>query len=125
VVYVLLIFVGGSISPPELPPGGPVWSDKIMHFVAFGGMQILIFRAVRYLRPLLGPMAQNALSALLSSAMGALLELWQALLPHRSAELLDWISDSLGVLLGAALLAVVVRAPSLAQSASEAGKGPS
>src|SRR6187431_3380097 len=90
--YVGLIFVGGSIAMPELPAGAPMPSDKLMHFVVFGGLQILMFRAVRWGRPHAGPGMQNLLAALLSSAAGALLEFWQATLPHRSAELADWLA---------------------------------
>jgi VanZ family protein len=39
-----------------------------------------------------------------STALGALLELWQAFLPYRSAELLDWVADALGAALAALLL---------------------
>ena len=123
VLYVALIFVGGSIPMPELPQGPELPSDKLMHLVAFGGMQMLIFRAVRWLRPLAGPGKQNLLAALIACGAGALLEIWQAALPHRSAELADWLADTLGVLLGAALIALVARSPATVEAASEPGEG--
>jgi VanZ family protein len=98
--YAALIFVGGTIAMPELPVGPPMPSDKLMHFAVFGGLQILMFRAVRWGRSQAGPATQNVLAALLSSAAGALLEFWQASLPHRSAELGDWLADHVGVLRG-------------------------
>jgi hypothetical protein len=118
VVYVALIFVGGSIAAPELPAGAPMASDKLMHFVVFGGLQILMFRAVRWSHPLVGPGAQNLIAAGLSCAAGALLEFWQASLPHRSAELADWLADSIGVVLGAAVLALFTRSSGAVQAAT-------
>jgi VanZ family protein len=44
---------------------------------------------------------------LVSVAVGGALELWQALLSYRSCELLDWVADSIGALLGAGLYAGV------------------
>ena len=117
-LYVALLFVGGSIPTPELPQGAVMPSDKLMHLLAFGGMQILMFRAVRWSRLCAAPTAQNLLAAALSCAAGALLEFWQAALPHRSAEFADWLADSLGVLLGALLLAVVTRSPGAVPAAT-------
>jgi hypothetical protein len=122
VVYVALIFVGGSADTPELPAAAGVPSDKLTHLVVFGGLQILAFRAVRWTRPLAAPGTQNLIAAGLSCVVGALLEFWQASLPHRSAELFDWIADTVGVALGAALLAVFPRLPGAIQApASEPG----
>ena len=124
VVYVALIFVGGSVTTLELPAGAQMPSDKLTHFVVFGGLQILVFRAVRWSRPLAGAGAQNLIAAGLSCAAGALLEFWQASLPHRSAELGDWLADSIGVALGAAVLAGFARLPGAVQApASESGDG--
>jgi VanZ family protein len=117
-IYVVLVFIGGSIPTQDLPQAQQMPSDKLMHLVVFGGMQLLMFRAVRWSLPLTGPVAHNVVAALLSCATGALLEFWQAALPHRSAELLDWLADSLGVLLVAVLLGFVNRD---AASSAESG----
>lgn len=103
-VYLLGIFVGGSL--PQGPDLGLdfAFKDKVLHLVAFAGFEVLIWRALRYLRPSRGVGWLFASSCLVAAAAGALLELWQALLPTRQAELLDWIADSVGALLAAVLL---------------------
>lgn len=101
VAYVALIFVGGSLS------GGETYvtmTDKQLHAVSFGVMVALLARAVRYFRPTLSLPVQLAVGAALSSLLGALLEVWQAILPHRDADVFDWVADTVGAVLAAALL---------------------
>lgn len=101
VAYVAIIFVGGSLS------GGETYvtmTDKQLHAVAFGVMVPLLARAVHYLRPALGLPARLGVSAAASSGIGALLELWQAILPHRDADVLDWVADSMGAVAAGGML---------------------
>jgi VanZ family protein len=107
ILYVCAIFYAGSVeSPPELQVSFAA-KDKLLHLVAFLGMQLTVFRALRW-KVQAGSTWRVALIALaLTSGIGALLEFWQATLPHRTAELLDWVADSIGALLGALLLRVV------------------
>ena len=101
-VCTLLILVLGSI--PQGPPGPQQLNDKTLHFIGFGVAAALWCRACRHL----WPDAPTRVAALrgfaMSTALGALLELWQAFLPYRSAELLDWVADALGAALAALLL---------------------
>jgi VanZ family protein len=77
----------------------------VLHFVGFGVAAWLWCRACRHLVPG-APARTSALrGGLASTALGALLELWQAFLPYRSAELLDWVADALGAALAAVLMA--------------------
>lgn len=99
--YVVIIFIGGSLS------GGDAYgtmTDKQLHAVAFGVMVPLLARAVHYLRPALILPARLGVSAASSSAIGALLELWQAILPHRDADVLDWVADSIGAVAAGGML---------------------
>jgi VanZ family protein len=89
---------------------GGLSEDKIMHLVAFGLMAIVLDRALRWELPHLARGRQLLIAALLASAVGALLELVQATLPHRSAEVLDWIADTLGAALAGLLVFKVKRA---------------
>jgi VanZ family protein len=103
VLYTVGVFVAGSVPMPDLGdmPGLP-W-DKLAHFAIFGGMLLLVMRANAYLLPLWAPSRRLMVGAATASALGGLLELHQAALPARSAELLDWVADTLGVALAAGL----------------------
>lgn len=103
----LLILLVGSI--PQGPPGAQRLNDKLLHFIGFGGAAWLWCRAFRYLSPATAARTVAVRGGLASTALGALLELWQALLPYRSAELLDWVADALGALLVALLMATLWR----------------
>jgi VanZ like family len=107
IAYVLAIFVAGSVPLRELPRLGFVPTDKLLHLVSFGLMQALIWNALRALRGDLAFGRQNLGAVAVTSGLGALLELWQSFIPFRSAEFLDWLADTLGALLFAALIAVV------------------
>ena len=80
------------------------YQDKVIHFIAFGLFVVLLRRALRYLRPEWSAVQQLRSAALLSSLLGALLEVWQSFLPTRSAEGLDLLADVLGALAVAFLL---------------------
>jgi VanZ family protein len=102
-----LIWVVGSL--PMAPPGAEHVSDKTLHAIAFGIFAWLASRAVRVLRPA-GSRAGALLAGFAASvALGGGLELWQMLLPYRSAEWLDFLADALGALLAVALAAIVWR----------------
>jgi VanZ family protein len=113
-VYTGLVFWGGSarVPPPPFDPRGlPL--DKLVHAGAFGVMQWLFWRAVRYEAPALERGRQALLAALLASAVGGTLELYQAALPDRSADLVDFFADVAGALV-AAWVVTKARRPALA-----------
>lgn len=109
VLYVVAIFFGGSIplSAPPVDVGLPF--DKVLHFVAFGGMQILFVRAAGWTFPALGFGPKNWLALGSASGVGLLLELWQSTLPHRSADPIDWLADSAGAAISACALQLGAR----------------
>lgn len=99
--YVVYIFVMGSL--PEVgPPMGS--GDKVAHFVAFGIMVFFVARAVPYFRPDLTNGRRVVVAAMWTSGLGALLEVWQSLIPYRSAEVLDWVADTVGATVAALVL---------------------
>lgn len=96
-----------SIDPK--PPGMPdVWQiDKVLHFGAYFVMGAVWVRALRRGRAnsenhaVCSTRRAVALAAVVSFAVGASLELWQAAVPERSAEVLDAVANGLGGLSGA------------------------
>ena len=79
--------------PLEAPPQAPDGADKLVHFIAFAA---LAFPLARTGRLGLLPVFIGA------SAFGGLIELIQPTF-NRSADLNDWIADTLGVLIGIGL----------------------
>ena len=72
----------------EAPPPAPQGSDKLVHFIAFA--------------PLAFPLARTGRFGLIPVLIGAIIELIQPTF-NRSAEVSDWIADTLGVLIGIGL----------------------
>ena len=105
-LYSSVIFYGGLIRIGALPEVGFVASDKLLHALAFGGLALLVARAAHWFRPQLSLVKKLLCGCVGSSLLGLLLELCQALTVYRSADVWDWLADTLGALLaiGAALL---------------------
>lgn len=97
--YVAAIFVLGSL--PQGPEVEPVFAlqDKVLHLVAFAGLEVLTWRALAHLWPAKSRAWLLGVSLAISCLVGGLLELWQALLPSRQADPLDWLADAAGAVL--------------------------
>lgn len=101
VAYTAALFVAGSW--PQGPEIEPVfaWQDKVLHLLAFAGLELLTWRALGYLWPAKSRAWLLGVSLAISCAVGGALELVQALVPARRAELFDWLADIAGALLAA------------------------
>jgi VanZ family protein len=106
-LYIGLVFVGGSL--PTQPKIGLAHSDKALHLVVFGGLALVLFRAIRHERREMRLGQQLWMAALGASLVGALLEVYQLALPYRSGEVLDWVSDTIGAALAALGVAILAR----------------
>jgi hypothetical protein len=104
VAYASALFYGGLIRMGELPEVGFVPTDKLLHTAAFGGLALLLVRAVRFSWPSTSPGQRLLLGGVGSSVLGALLEVCQAFVPYRSADPFDWLADSVGAALAMGLL---------------------
>jgi hypothetical protein len=96
---VVAIFWLGSTHTALDIPQGLFAKDKANHFVAFGVLTLLCVRAFRFEYANSSNRRTVAMSVVASSLVGALLEFWQAYLPYRTAELMDWVADTVGALL--------------------------
>ena len=76
--------------PLEAPPPAPEGSDKLVHFIAFAALAFPLARTGRL-----------GLVAVLigASAFGGLIELIQPSF-NRSADMGDWVADTVGVAIG-------------------------
>ena len=92
-VVVTTVLTIAMLWPLEAPPPAPEGSDKLVHFIAFAA---LAFPLARTGRLGLLPVFIGA------SAFGAIIELMQPTF-NRSADLNDWVADTLGVLIGIGL----------------------
>lgn len=109
VLSVLVVFVLGSAEVQHLPEADFLWSDKVGHLFAFGFVQITHARALEFLAIPKARGAQIGGAVLSATLVGGLLELWQAFLPHRSAEWGDLLADGVGALLAGLLYFRVFR----------------
>lgn len=107
--WTLAIFIGGSLRLPPAPlEPPPVGWDKLAHALGFFLTQRIAERALRHdAGPPTKPIALRA--ALVAMFLGGLLEIYQAALPHRSADIWDFVADSIGALAAIGWSALVVR----------------
>ena len=92
-VVVTTVLTAAMLCPLEAARPTPEGSDKLVHFIAFVA---LAFPLARTGRLGLLPVFLGA------SAFGAIIELIQPTF-NRSADLNDWVADTLGVLIGISL----------------------
>ena len=99
--WAIAIFIGGGPGVRQ-PSIDLIPIDKLEHALAFCGLQVLGFRALRYELPGRARPALLWVAALISVLFGIALEIYQLGLPDRSAEVADAVADALGALIGAA-----------------------
>ena len=94
--FVAITLTVAMLWPLEAPPPAPEGSDKLVHFIGFAGLAFPLARTGR-----LGLVAVFVGA----SAFGGLIELIQPTF-NRSADMADWVADTVGVVIGigAALL---------------------
>jgi VanZ family protein len=115
-LYLCALFWFGLIPLKSLPGPDFELADKVWHLVAFGGLTALLSRTLRHLRR--SALQAAATAAVCASALGALLEGFQALTRYRSADAADWVADSLGALLAYVVLRALASAAGLAKPAA-------
>jgi VanZ family protein len=101
VLYVGAVFYLGSSPVDPLHGVDFELKDKVLHVIAFAGMQLTQARALAFIWPEWSRRRVATSAAILTSLLGALLEVWQAALPHRSADVFDLVADVTGAVLAA------------------------
>jgi VanZ family protein len=98
-IYMLVIFHLSSESHPVPLIAEHVW-DKLLHFLEYGGLGALFYRAFR--GEGLGRTAAIVVAAMAAAAYGASDEWHQSFVPLRDSSIRDWLTDLLGGSAGAA-----------------------
>ena len=97
VAYMVIIFAVSSMSAPAPQVTAFVW-DKALHFVEYGALGALLYRAFS------GegfPQGATLLLALGVSSLYAATDEWhQAYVALRESSMNDWLADSVGALVG-------------------------
>jgi VanZ family protein len=96
--YMILIFWESSLSNPAPAVTGLIW-DKALHtagYALLGGCCAYSFRGEGQ-----SWRASLILGTLLASVYGATDEFHQSFTPKRTADITDWVADSLGAFVGA------------------------
>jgi hypothetical protein len=98
-----------SAQPNPLPFVPREWlsQDKVLHateYAVLGGLLVVALRLAG-----LRPARALLLALVLASAYGATDEVHQYFVPGRSADVLDWVADTLGATLGAGLASAALR----------------
>ena len=110
VAYMAVIFWLSSMPHPPDPPGAlSSLSDKSLHSLVYGGLALLIGRALAggWLRP--ATFGTCLLAALLTTGYGVTDEVHQHFVPPRQMEALDLAADAAGALIAALALYLVTR----------------
>ena len=100
------IFHFSSESQPLPALTAHVW-DKLLHTIEYTGLAVLLFRALD--GEALGWWRSAVLTVLMVSAYGASDEWHQLFVPMRSADVSDWLTDTLAGVIGAAACVVLQR----------------
>src|SRR5690349_16307757 len=95
----------GTIDIGPLPLDDRLPTDKIGHIGAFGGMVVIVELALLEL----GTSRRRRWAFLASVTPGGVVELVQAALRHRSADVGDWVADCIGAGLAGGLSFAVAR----------------
>ena len=106
-VYMAAIFHFSSESEPLPALTEHVW-DKLLHTIEYTGLAVLLFRALD--GEALGRWWSAVLTVMIVSAYGASDEWHQVFVPMRSADVNDWLTDTLAGAIGAAACVVFQRA---------------
>ena len=104
-----VIFHFSSQSEPLPALTEHVW-DKLLHTIEYTGLAVLLFRALD--GEALGRWWSAVLTVMIVSAYGASDEWHQVFVPMRSADVNDWLTDTLAGAIGAAACVLFQRARS-------------
>lgn len=108
IVYVAIIFVL-SAQPNLRPPFHYQNSDKLMHLLEYGGLGVLLVRALRASLPGRGVVFVVCATLAIGMAVAGLDEKFQSFIPGRDSSVFDWVADSCGLCLAQLAYLVILK----------------
>ena len=106
--YLGVVFWLSSI-PHLHPPVQFPNADKVCHLIEYGGLGVLLARALRRTTGLRWPAAVAVATIALGSLTGAADERSQLHVPGRVCDVYDWMADTVGAALGPLIYAGFLR----------------
>ncbi len=107
VAYAGVIFaLSAQANPLQFLPPELLLQDKLLHAIEYAALAGLLVPALR-----LGgrsPRGALFLAVLVASAYGATDEIHQSFVPGRTADVLDWVADTLGAVVGGSAVAAAL-----------------
>jgi VanZ family protein len=98
-VYLTIIFTLSA--QPNLASPFPFRNgDKVAHTLEYGGLGVLLVRAVRSRRGWDRPLAGGLLALVIGLVIAAADEKFQSFIPGRDSSVFDWMADAGGLILG-------------------------
>jgi hypothetical protein len=102
--WFLVLAYAGSIFVVSAIPGNTLphirVSDKLLHMVEFGGLVVLLCRALVVQMPERSRRSILFMSLVAAMCYGVLDEVHQLFIPQRMSDITDFVADSFGALLG-------------------------
>ena len=98
-LLMIAIFVQSSISYIKLPDIGIDWLDKILHFLCYGILGLLMARSFLISKYKKYQNKYWQWSIIFCSLYGLSDEIHQRFIPGRLASFSDWLADTLGVVI--------------------------
>jgi VanZ family protein len=109
VLAYITVIITLSAQPFLKPPFTFTESDKVAHLVEYGGLGLLLARALRGSLRLSVPAIAALLALLIGALIGAGDEYFQKFVPGRQSSVFDWLADLSGVALAQLIYVMVVR----------------
>ena len=101
-LYVALIFTISSVQDLKIPDF-PGLTDKLVHAVEYGILGFLIVRALRGTNTVSTSVPAALVAILIGLSIALADEIYQAYVPGRSSDPLDYAVDALGLLVSAGI----------------------
>jgi VanZ family protein len=72
-------------------------ADKVAHICEYGGLGVLLARALRTVPRLQGIVLASLVAVVIGAGIGASDEVFQSTVPNRDSSVFDWIADTVGL----------------------------